>query len=63
MARYLIREELAGVELPFDAMGETTEVSGAFTFSAGRGDCAGEFPHRAERGETAQRRGESRPVH
>ena len=34
MARYLIREELAGVELPFDAMGETTEVSGAFTFSA-----------------------------
>ena len=34
MARYLIREELAGVELPFDAMGETSEVSGAFTFSA-----------------------------
>ncbi len=34
MARYLIREELASVELPFDAIGETSEVSGAFTFSA-----------------------------
>ena len=33
-ARYLIREELANVELPFDAIGETTEVSGAFTFTA-----------------------------
>ena len=34
LARYLIREELASVELPFDAIGETTEVSGAFTFTA-----------------------------
>ncbi|MCY4575057.1 MAG: YceI family protein [Chloroflexi bacterium] len=34
LARYLIREELASVELPFDAIGETSEVSGAFTFSA-----------------------------
>lgn len=34
MARYLIREELASVELPFDATGETSEVSGAFTFTA-----------------------------
>ena len=33
-ARYLIREELANVELPFDAIGETTEVTGAFTFAA-----------------------------
>jgi len=32
-ARYLIREELTGVPLPFDAIGETTEVSGAFTFT------------------------------
>ncbi len=34
LARYLIREELANIELPFDAIGETSEVSGAFTFSA-----------------------------
>lgn len=34
LARYLIREELASIELPFDAIGETSEVSGAFTFSA-----------------------------
>ena len=34
LARYLIREELASVELPFDAIGETSEVSGAFTFTA-----------------------------
>ena len=34
VARYLIREELASVELPFDAIGETSEVSGAFTFTA-----------------------------
>ncbi len=34
LARYLIREELASVELPFDAIGETSDVSGAFTFSA-----------------------------
>ena len=33
LARYLIREELASVELPFDAIGETSEVSGAFTFT------------------------------
>lgn len=33
LARYLIREELASIELPFDAIGETSEVSGAFTFS------------------------------
>ncbi len=35
LARYLIREELANIELPFDAIGETSEVSGAFTFTAG----------------------------
>ena len=34
LARYLIREELASIELPFDAIGETSEVSGAFTFTA-----------------------------
>ncbi len=34
LARYLIREELASVELPFDAIGETSDVSGAFTFTA-----------------------------
>lgn len=34
LARYLIREELANIELPFDAIGETSEVSGAFTFTA-----------------------------
>ena len=33
-ARYLIREELINVELPFDATGETTEITGAFTFTA-----------------------------
>lgn len=33
LARYLIREELAGVELPFDAIGETSDVSGGFTFT------------------------------
>ncbi len=41
LARYLIREELASIELPFDAIGETSEVSGAFTFTAD-GDIAPE---------------------
>ncbi len=34
LARYLIREELTGVPLPFDAIGETSQVTGALTFTA-----------------------------
>ncbi len=34
VARYLIREQFASVDLPNDAMGETSEVAGAFTFTA-----------------------------
>lgn len=34
LARYLIREELTSVPLPFDAIGETSQVTGALTFTA-----------------------------
>ena len=37
IARYKIREELASVPAPFDATGETMNVSGAFTFTADGG--------------------------
>ena len=34
VARYLVREQLAGVDLPGDAVGETTGVTGRITFAA-----------------------------
>ena len=33
VARYLVREQFAGVEFPNDAIGETSDVTGAFAFS------------------------------